>query len=99
VGEVEEMVVPRPLPVVVEVEVVQHHKEPRHQQEMYLEGHQVHRPQTYTQLEGQVVSVLLQQTVEVPNMVVVVVPAEVLLMSLVMVVVRYGEVLVVVLAQ
>jgi hypothetical protein len=99
VEEVEEMVALPQQTAVVEVEAVPHHKELQHQQEMFPEGLPAHQPQTYTQLEGQVVSVQSQQTVEVLSMVVVVVPAEVLLIFLVMVDVRYGVVLVVVQGQ
>jgi hypothetical protein len=92
VEEVEEMVVPRRLTVVVVEVEVPHHKEPQRQQEMSLEGHQVHQPQTYLPSEGQVVSVQSQQTVEVLSMVVPVAQEEVVLMFLVMVDVRYGVV-------
>jgi hypothetical protein len=99
VEEVEEMVA-LPLPeVVVVVEVVPPHRERQHQPQMFQVVLPVHRPQTYLLSEGQVVSVLLQQTVEVRNMVVVAVLVEIVVMFLVMVVVHYGVVLVVVRVQ
>jgi len=99
VEEVEEMVALPQHPAVVGVEAVPHHKEPQRQPQMFQVVLPVHRPQTYLLSEGQVVSVPLQQTVEVPSMVVPVAQEEVILMFLVMVDVRYGVVLVVVQGQ